>query len=104
MDAVLGQYLTQTVIVADDAGQARAIAERLREEAAHPPLALMLQTIRTIDDVLPGDQTAKIDEARAIREDLTPRIRSLIPEDKRAAVMKMLGDGYWPVSEPSGLI
>jgi predicted RND superfamily exporter protein len=91
MDAVLGEYLTPTVILTDDAAEARAVGARLREEAAHPPLSEMLQTIRTIDDVLPTEQLAKIEEVNALRNDLTPRIRSLIPTGKLAQVERLLG-------------
>jgi predicted RND superfamily exporter protein len=91
MDAVLGQYLTPTVILCDDAAQARAIAEHLRTETKTPPLSDMIATIRTIDDVLPLDQAAKIEEAAAIREDMTPKMRSLVADDKRDKIDKLLG-------------
>jgi predicted RND superfamily exporter protein len=91
MDAVLGQYLTPTVILADDVAQAKVIADRLREAVKTPPLSDMVATIRTLDDVLPVDQRAKIAEAAAIREDMTPKMRSLIAPDKRDAVDRFLG-------------
>jgi predicted RND superfamily exporter protein len=98
MDAVLGQYLTPTVIVTDDANQARAVAESLREAAKTPPLLQMVATIRTMDDVLPLDQDAKIAEARKIREDMTPHMRSLIPGDKRAEADRLLGNVDRPLT------
>ncbi len=99
MDAVLGQYLTPTVILCDDTTQARAIAEYLRAETKTPPLSDMIATIRTIDDVLPLDQPAKIDEAAAIREDMTPKMRSLVAPDKRDSIDKLLGpEGMKPIT------
>jgi predicted exporter len=91
MDAVLGRYLTPTVILTDGVAQARRVAEHLRAEAAHPPLSDMLESIRTVDDVVPSDQRAKIDVARAIREDLTPKIRSLVTPEQLAQVDRLLG-------------
>ncbi len=91
MDAVLGEYLTPTVILADDAAQADRIAGRLREESARPPLSGLIQTIRTIDDVDPPDQAAKLAVARAIRDELTPKLRSLVPPERRAALDRWLG-------------
>ncbi len=92
MDAVLGQYLTPTVILANDATQAREIAARLRREVAVPPLSEMIQTVRTIDDVLPSDQPAKVEEAAKIRDDMTPRMRSLVPAADRVLVDPLLDE------------
>ena len=91
MDAVLGEYLTPTVILTDDAAQARRIAARLRDEASRAPASDVIQSIRTIDDVVPSEQDAKIEVARAIREEMTPKMRSLVPEDKKKAVDELLG-------------
>jgi predicted exporter len=99
LDALLGQYLTPTVILADDAATARAIAARLQDQASHPPLSEMVQTVRTLDDVLPGDQAAKVDEAAAIREDMTPKMRSLVAPEKRAEIDRLLGhDDLKPIA------
>ncbi len=91
MDAVLGQYLTPTVILCDDAAQANRIAANLRESVKTPPMSDMIASIRTLDDVLPLDQAAKIAEAAAIREDMTPKMRSLVSADKRDKIDKLLG-------------
>ena len=91
MDAVLGQYLTPTVILCDDRAQADAIAATLRERVKTPELSEMVSQIRTLDDVLPLDQSAKIDQAAAIREDMTPKMRSLVAPDKRDKIDKLLG-------------
>jgi uncharacterized protein len=91
MDELLGEYLTPTVILADSPEAARAAAVRIREAAKRPPLDEAISQIRTIDDVLPGDQAAKIEEASLIREDMTPKIRSLIAPEKRDDVDRLLG-------------
>lgn len=91
MDELLGTYLTPTVILADDEATARAIAGALEAAAERPPLAGTIASIRTLDDVLPVDQAARLEEARAIRAVITPKIRSLIPERDRGRLDRALG-------------
>ena len=90
MDDLLGAYLTPTVILTDDVAQARAIAAALREQAKTPPMSEMISSIRTIDDVLPQDQPAKIAETDAIKEDMTPHMRTLVPPDKKELVGRII--------------
>lgn len=99
MDAVLGTYLTPTVILADDRAQAEAIARAVREAATREPLRDMVASVRTLDDVLPSEQAAKIAEVQAIRADLTPKLRSLLPDHQRARVERLLDLGG---AEPFG--
>jgi predicted RND superfamily exporter protein len=90
-DELLGEYLTPTVLLCDSEAQARAVAAAARDAASQPPLQERIETVRSADDVLPRDQVAKIDEAAAIREDLTPKMRSLIAPEKRKAIDRLLG-------------
>ncbi len=91
MDALLGRYLTPTVVLTDSAEEAHAVAAMLRKEAAEGgSLADRIASIRTIDDVLPADQEAKIAELSAIKEMLTPRLLAQVPEDKRSEVTRLL--------------
>ena len=59
MDTLLGRYLTPTAILTDSEAEARAVTARLRAAAEHPPLASMIASIRTYDDVVPPDEAAK---------------------------------------------
>jgi uncharacterized protein len=93
MDALLGSYVTPTVILTDDPAQANAIGDVLREERKHPPLDALIASVRTLDDVVPTDQAHKIELADAIRDDLTPHMRSLLTDDQRKAVDRLLGNG-----------
>ncbi len=93
MDALLQSYLTPIVVLADDRDGATAIGASLREAARRPPLESMVASVRTLDDVLPGDQAAKIEQATAIRRLLTPKIRSLLRPDERREVDRLLGSG-----------
>lgn len=90
MDELLGTYLTPVVLLADDHEQARVIEDHVREAIAKPPMNEMVASVRTIDDVLPSQQKEKLEEADEISEDLTPKIRSLIAEDKRPTVERIV--------------
>jgi hypothetical protein len=92
MDALLGEYLTPMVILADDERSAQAIAARIRAEADGPELGGLISAVRTIDDVLPRDQATKIEAAEGVRDVLTPRMRAELPEGKRKLVDRILGD------------
>jgi uncharacterized protein len=91
VDALLGRYLTPTVVLSDSPRAASAAEEVLRASADSGALQPMVASVRGADDVLPRDQQAKLDVVREIREALTPKIRSLIEEGRRAQLDKLLG-------------
>jgi hypothetical protein len=93
MDALLGTYVTPTVLLADDPEQARAIGRVLAEEKKQPPLDGMIASVRTLDDVVPTDQGRKIAVAETIRDDLTPKIRASLTDAQRKNVDRLLGNG-----------
>ena len=90
MDDLLGTYLTPVVLLADNHDEATVIESHVREAIAKPPMNEMVASVRTIDDVLPSQQKEKLEEFDQISEDLTPKIRSLIAEDKRADVERIV--------------
>jgi predicted RND superfamily exporter protein len=92
MDAILGHYLTPTVVLCDTAFHARAVEALVRASVDHGVLAPMVARVVSASDVLPADQEAKLAEAKEIRQALTPKIRSLIAPEKRADVDRLLGD------------
>jgi hypothetical protein len=92
MDALLGRYLTPTVVLADTPAGADAAAKALRDAAAKPPLDARIAKVTTVDDVLPRDQEAKIAVVESIRGMLTPKIRESIPADKRKQLDDVLGE------------
>jgi predicted RND superfamily exporter protein len=91
MDALLGTYVTPTVILTDDEDQARAVARALADARASPPLSEMVASVRTLDDVVPRDQEAKIALATAIRDDLTPKVRASLTDAQRTELDRFLG-------------
>jgi predicted RND superfamily exporter protein len=93
MDTLLGQYLTPTVLLTDTPAEARAIAAKLRQAMAKPPLDAMVASVRTLDDVFPSDQPAKIAEVEALRRKLSPRLRTHISPEDNAKLDRLLGSG-----------
>jgi predicted RND superfamily exporter protein len=91
MEALLGRYLTPTVILADDVDQARRIAARIRAMREAPPLSEHVASVRTIDDVLPPDQAVKLSIVDQIRDDLTPAIRAAVAPQQLADLDRLLG-------------
>ena len=91
MDVLLGTYLTPTVILADTSEQAQAIAVRVRDAAKRPPLDALVASVRTLADVVPSEQDAKILVVERIRDDLTPRIRDALTDEQRKRVDRFIG-------------
>jgi hypothetical protein len=93
MDALFGTYVTPTVILTDSVQQARDIGRAVTEASKQAPLDQMIASVRTLDDVVPTEQEPKIALVEQIREDLTPKIRSLLKDDQRRAIDRFLGNG-----------
>jgi predicted RND superfamily exporter protein len=92
MDALLGRYLTPTAILTDSVPEARAVASRLEQATKRPPLAQMVSSIRTYDDVLPPDQDQKAVEIETIRKKVTPKIRSGLSDSDRRNLDRLIGE------------
>jgi predicted exporter len=93
MDALLGTYVTPTVILADDEPQAEAIGRALHDQSKSGVLHDRIAQVRTLGDIVPSDQEPKIDLVDRIREDLTPGVRAAMTDDQRAKVDRFLGKG-----------
>jgi len=88
MDKTLGTYLTPSVILASDPEQAQAIEEevlRLRDEKLAGDLIDRVRSIRTF--LPPGSEEAR-EEAIALKDVITPKIRSELDEEQREALDK----------------
>ncbi|MGH7436495.1 MAG: efflux RND transporter permease subunit, partial [Polyangiaceae bacterium] len=92
MDAILGHYLTPTVVLCATTEQARVVEARVRESADHGDLKPFVARVIGVDDVLPTDQEAKIAEAEKLRRAITPKIRSLLKPADEQRLDKVLGD------------
>src|SRR5207248_2860968 len=84
----------------DSPAQAQAVAQRLRQAMARPPLSRLVARVLTTDDLVPPDQSAKIAEVERIRRQLTPAVRAAMDPEALAAVDELLGAGPMrPVGE-----
>ena len=98
-NAILGRFPTPTVILLDTPEQARAVAKLVRASADTGGLQPLVARVVAVDDIVPTDQAGKIAEARTIKDELTPKIRSLIDADKLEKLDRMLGDdGLRPIA------
>ncbi len=92
MDAILGHYLTPTLILCATPEQAREVQARVRESADHGPLKPFVARVVSVDDVLPPDQEAKIAEVERLRHAITPSIRASLAPADRDRLDEVLGD------------
>jgi predicted RND superfamily exporter protein len=92
MDAILGHYLTPTVVLCATPEQAREVEKRVRESAEGGALKPFVARVVSAGDVLPADQDAKIAEAGRLRRAITPKIRSLLAPADRDRLDRALGD------------
>jgi len=90
MDAVLGSYLTPTVLLTDSPAAAARLRKALDLDLAKPPLNAMTSSLHDASDVIPTQQVEKIAEAEKIRKLMTPRMRQLVPKAKHDLVERML--------------
>jgi|HubBroStandDraft_1064217.scaffolds.fasta_scaffold07473_5 uncharacterized protein len=103
MDALLGSYVTPTVILTDNVDQARTIARAIRERLHEPPFESTIARVRTLDDVVPPDEERKIAISARIRDDLTPRVRAWLSRDQLEIVDRFLGPSTLHAIHPDEL-
>jgi len=92
MDAILGHYLTPTVVLCATPAQAREVEARIRESCDHGALRPFVARVVSVEDVLPADQDARIAEARSLRQAITPKVRSILAPADRDRLDRVLGD------------
>jgi hypothetical protein len=106
-DQTLGRYLTPTVIMARDDGEAAVIAERLRLAKERGSAGDLIADVRSVATVLPPGRARSVDEARALERIVTPRVRkSLDAEQQRlldSALSKASLDPLEPEDIPNAL-
>jgi predicted exporter len=98
MNSVLGEYLTPLAFLADRPEDANAVARALRARLGEAPFAGRIDSVRTVDDVLPGEQREKLAELAAIRRDLTPAVRAALGAEAQRYVDKLLAADLRPLT------
>lgn len=108
VNALLGRYVTPTLVMSDSLGASLATEDAVRASMSRGTLLPMVASVRGVGDVLPDAQNDKIALVHRIREALTPKIRSLISEDKRSKIDSLLGpEDLRPIEAsdlPAGLV
>lgn len=92
MDTLLGTYLTPMAMLGDDAEQTRKNAASIRADREAGRFGDMVNSVRTIDDVLPQHQPEKLALLAQIKETMTPHIRASLPEDKKKTIERLLDE------------
>lgn len=90
MDALLGRYLTPLVMLTNSADERQRVEHALKPAVQGPPLAEAIDSVVSIEDVVPRKQPEKIALAEVIRADLTPRILARLSPDQRDLVDRFL--------------
>jgi predicted RND superfamily exporter protein len=93
MNAMMGEYLTPLVALADSPEGARRAGEALKALAATPEHGSLLARVRTLDDVLPAQQAEKLEEIRLLDRTLTARLRAKLDPEQRSQLERLLSVG-----------
>jgi hypothetical protein len=95
MNDLLGEYLTPLAVLTDSPEEADAVEARLRDKSTLPPeLAATISRVRSLADIVPRDQAARLAELAEIRDDLTPKIRAALTPAQARAVDRIVGDQH----------
>ncbi|MGC4094143.1 MAG: MMPL family transporter [Polyangiaceae bacterium] len=92
MDAALGSYLTPTVVLADSDDEARAIEERLRQLKARSGAGGLIGNVRSAELFRSPERAASLEEARRLKQVLTPRMLGELPPQDKARVERALSE------------
>lgn len=92
MDSALGRYLTPTVILAHAPEQARIITERVRQLSERGGAGGLIAQVRSLETFLPPERDRSLEEARQLRELLTPRMKADLSPRDRQVVERSLSD------------
>jgi hypothetical protein len=89
VDALFGDHLTPTVILARDEAGAREIARRIEAHRGSRP-ASMVGPVLSVASVVPERQEEKLPVVREIRALASAENLSFLPPDRRMAIAKVL--------------
>jgi predicted RND superfamily exporter protein len=88
-----GANLNGALVLADRAEQVPQVKERILANDAADRAGAMIDSITTVDDLLPGSpqaQAAKLEVLDRIRERLTPSVMSKLSDDELATIRDMI--------------
>jgi hypothetical protein len=90
VDALFGDHLTPTVLLAGSEAEAREIARRLEAHRRAHPTTTTFGKVLSIDTVVPEGQAEKLPVVREIAALATRENLAFLPPDKRMAVEQVL--------------
>ncbi|MBI2605206.1 MAG: MMPL family transporter [Deltaproteobacteria bacterium] len=103
VDAVFESYLTPTLVMTADPRDTPKVAEALREVQRREGDKTPIAEIKTVEDLLPKDQTRKIRVMERIKGFLPPRVvKNLSPEDRKL-VQELIPETLPEPLKPEGL-
>ena len=89
VDALFGQHLTPTVLLARDVGEAREIARRIEAHRAAAP-GTTLGAVLSVNAFVPDGQAEKLPVVREIRALATPENLRFLAPDQQMAVRQVI--------------
>ncbi len=89
VDLLRGGHLSPTVVLAQDASEAREIARAIEAHRAATPDSLIGEVL-SVEQLVPSGQEAKLPLVREIAALATPENLAYLPPDRRLAVRKVL--------------
>jgi uncharacterized protein len=92
MDATLQRYLTPTLILTDDAKQAAQVEARIEQLKREDRAGGLIANVRSLRDLLPDYRLRSLEEARKLKQVLTPRLRAALSGAERRYVDSALSD------------
>jgi predicted RND superfamily exporter protein len=92
MDATLERYLTPTLVLANDLGQARLAEQRIERLKDENRAGGLIASVRSAQDVLPDSRFAALEQAQRIKAALTPRLLSSLSPKERESIERALSD------------
>ncbi len=96
VDAIFGNHLTPTVLLAKDEAEAREIARRIEAHRAARP-GSTIGSVLSVAGFVPEGQAEKLPVVREIRALATPENLAFLPPDRQMAVRQILPpDGLAP--------
>jgi hypothetical protein len=90
MDATLERYLTPTLVLAQDASQARQVEKRIEQLKDENRAGGLIASVRSAEDLLPAGRFAALEQARRLKEALTPRLLATLSAKDREALERAL--------------
>ncbi len=89
VDAVMHSYQTPTVVLTDSPAQATAVAAALNQAKAAHGSASTIDSVRTLEGLVPDAQEEKLTTLRALFDELTPGVMAKLQPELRALVERL---------------